>query len=119
LKSPVDQLFVAYGKIISCPIILKGESALHDRLGHPDFAAHRDRLPLGYIELKAPGKGVNPEIYKGHDRDQWKRFQTVVLGHDRGPMFQTNILFSPLYRLLNEGGFSFHNPPRPAEISSA
>jgi hypothetical protein len=77
LKSPVDQLFAAYGKIISCSIILKGESTLGSRLGRPDFAAHSDDLPVGYIELKAPGKGANPELFKGHDREQWKRFQNV------------------------------------------
>jgi len=77
LKSPVDQLFTAFGKIISRSIILKGESTLGDRLGRPDFAAHSDKLPVGYIELKAPGKGVNPALFKGHDRDQWKRFQNV------------------------------------------
>jgi hypothetical protein len=77
LKSPVDQLFAAYGKIISCSIILKGESTLHSRLGRPDFAAHSDDLPVGYIELKAPGKGANPDLFKGHDREQWKRFQNV------------------------------------------
>jgi len=77
LKSPVDQLFAAYGKIVSRDIVLKGESTLHSRLGRPDFAAHIDTLPVGYIELKAPGKGANPELFKGHDRDQWKRFQNV------------------------------------------
>lgn len=77
LKSPVDQLFAAYGKIISCGIILKGESTLGSRLGRPDFAAHSDDLPVGYIELKAPGKGANPDLFKGHDREQWKRFQNV------------------------------------------
>ena len=77
LKSPVDQLFAAYGKIISCSIILKGESTLGSRLGRPDFAAHSDKLPVGYIELKAPGKGANPDLFKGHDREQWKRFQNV------------------------------------------
>jgi hypothetical protein len=77
LKPPVDQLFTAYSKIIARGIVLKGESTLHSRLGRPDFAVHDDDLPVGYIELKAPGKGVNPELFKGHDRDQWKRFQNV------------------------------------------
>jgi hypothetical protein len=77
LKSPVDQLFNAYSKIIAREIVLKGESTLHDRLGRPDFAAHSGQLPIGYIELKAPGKGANPELFKGHDHDQWKRFQNV------------------------------------------
>ncbi len=77
LKPPVDQLFTEYGKIISRHIVLKGESKLTDRLGRPDFAAHSDTLPIGYVELKAPGKGANPVHFKGHDRDQWKRFQNV------------------------------------------
>jgi hypothetical protein len=77
LKPPVDQLFAAYGKIISRNIVLKGESGLKDRLGRPDFAAHSDTLPIGYVELKAPGKGANPELFKGHDREQWNRFKNV------------------------------------------
>jgi hypothetical protein len=77
LKPPVDNLFTSFGKIISRTIVLKGESTLHERLGRPDFAAHSEGLPIGYVELKAPGKGANPELFKGHDRDQWKRFRNV------------------------------------------
>jgi hypothetical protein len=77
LKSPIDRLFSEFGEIISRPIVLKGESALHGRLGRPDFAAHDGQLPIGYLELKAPGKGANPATYKGHDKEQWKRFQSV------------------------------------------
>lgn len=77
LKSPVDQLLSAYGRIISRNVVLKGESTLSDRLGRPDFAAHIGDLPIGYIELKAPGKGANPIHYRGHDKEQWKRFQSV------------------------------------------
>lgn len=77
LKSPIDQLFAAYGNIVSNHIVLKGESILAERMGRPDFAAHSGTLPIGYVEIKAPGKGVNPELFKGHDREQWKRFQSV------------------------------------------
>ena len=69
LKTPVDQLFQAFGDITLRNFTLKGESILTDRLGRPDFAIHDDLLPIGYVELKAPGKGANPERYKGHDRD--------------------------------------------------
>jgi hypothetical protein len=77
LKAPVDHLFTAYGKIVSQNVVLKGESHLEGRVGRPDFAAHVGTLPIGYVELKAPGKGANPELFKGHDRDQWRRFQCV------------------------------------------
>lgn len=77
LKAPVEQLFSAYGRIVSGKIVLKGESLLHDRLGRPDYAAHVSSLPIGYIELKAPGKGANPEHFRGHDKEQWARFKNV------------------------------------------
>jgi len=77
LKPSVDRLFTEFGKIILHSIVLKGESTLDDRLGRPDFAAHSGQLPIGYIELKAPGKGANPKLYKGHDKKQWERFQNV------------------------------------------
>jgi hypothetical protein len=77
LKSPVDILLRSYGKVRSKKLILKGESSLEGRLGKPDFAVHEDLLPIGYIELKAPGKGADPELYKGHDREQWGRFKNV------------------------------------------
>ncbi|OQY30210.1 MAG: hypothetical protein B6244_01210 [Candidatus Cloacimonetes bacterium 4572_55] len=77
LKSPVDQLLTAYGELGQKKLVLKGESTLAGRLGRPDFAAHHEQLPIGYIELKAPGKGANPALYKGHDLNQWKRFKNV------------------------------------------
>lgn len=77
LKSPVDNLLRSYGKTRGRKLVPKGESSLEKRLGKPDFAVHEDLLPIGYIELKAPGKGANPNLYKGHDREQWNRFKNV------------------------------------------
>jgi hypothetical protein len=77
LGPPMDQLFHAYGQIVGQEIVLKGQSRLKDRLGKPDFAAHAGRLLVGHIELKAPGKGANPERFKGHDREQWQRFKNL------------------------------------------
>lgn len=77
LRGPTERLFGEYGSIISRKIILKGESRLYDRPGRPDFAASDEGLLVGYIELKAPGKGANPDLYKRHDREQWKRFKNV------------------------------------------
>ena len=77
LKPPVDILFSEFGKLIQRKLVLKGESTLDDRLGRPDYAVNDELLPIGYIELKAPGKGANPSRYKGHDRQQWNRFKHV------------------------------------------
>ncbi len=34
-------------------------------------------LLAGYLELKPPGTGARPEKFKGHDRQQWQRFQAL------------------------------------------
>jgi hypothetical protein len=76
LKSPVEQLFSAYSTATSHAIVLKDESAV-DRLGRPDYAVESNGLLIGYIELKEPDKGANPEKYKGHDAEQWERFKSI------------------------------------------
>ncbi len=77
LRSPLEAFLSEAGKAIGRNIIAKGESQLPGRLGIPDYAVLADKLLAGYIELKGPGKGVNPDHYKGHDRKQWKRFQSL------------------------------------------
>ena len=51
----------------------KGET----KVGRPDLGVKRNELLVGFVELKAPGKGANPEGYKGHDREQWERFRQL------------------------------------------
>lgn len=45
--------------------------------GRPDFAILADDLLAGHVELKAPGKGVDPTRFTGHDKRQWERFKTL------------------------------------------
>lgn len=77
LRAPLESFLTDVGKAIGIPIVAKGESRLKGRLGRPDYAVLASKLLAGYIELKEPGKGANPEHYKGHDRNQWKRFQAI------------------------------------------
>lgn len=76
LKAPIEHLFSAYSNITSHKIVLKDESAV-DRLGRPDYAIENNDLLIGYVELKEPDKGANPEKFKGHDADQWARFKNI------------------------------------------
>lgn len=77
LRAPLETLFEAYGRIINREILLTGQHLLKDRVGKPDFAAHERKQTIGYVEAKAPGKGADPSAYKGHDLEQWHRFQIV------------------------------------------
>ncbi len=32
---------------------------------------------MGHVEVKAPGKGADPRRFKGHDKEQWEKLQSL------------------------------------------
>ncbi|MDY6916890.1 MAG: N-6 DNA methylase, partial [Chloroflexota bacterium] len=77
LRGPFDALMGDVGDALGFKVVCTGETPLRDRLGRPDFAVHVNGLLAGYAELKAPGVGANQSRFKGHNRDQWKRFSAI------------------------------------------
>jgi hypothetical protein len=77
LRGPFEVFISEAGKAVGRDVVPKGESRLSGRLGRPDYAVLANGLLAGYAELKAPGVGANPNRFKGHDRQQWQRFQAV------------------------------------------
>lgn len=77
LRAPFEALMARVGEALAHTVVCKGESRLPGRLGTPDYAVHKEGLLTGYVELKAPGKGADPDDYSGHDRRQWERFQAM------------------------------------------
>jgi hypothetical protein len=59
-------------------IALVGETALTHLKTRPDFAiSYRDTL-IGFLEIKAPGKGADPRKFRaGHDMEQWKKLSAL------------------------------------------
>lgn len=57
-------------------IDLRGQ-AYEGNLGRPDFSVKDRLLLVGHLETKAPGIGADPRRFRGHDRDQWRRFQKL------------------------------------------
>ena len=55
-------------------IVCVGEVRLRHRLGKPDYGIAEGGLLTGYVELKAPGKGVVRRRFAGHDLEQFDRF---------------------------------------------
>ena len=44
----------------------------------PDFAVTKQKLLVGFIEVKAPGKGADPRKFKDpHDKAQWVRLKLL------------------------------------------
>lgn len=77
LRAPFEALVTAIGAAVGKTVVAKGEPSLAGRIGKPDYAVFVDGILAGYAELKAPGKGANPDRYKGHDNRQWQRFQAI------------------------------------------
>lgn len=78
LRAPTERLLEDAGSALGKTVVPKGESRLPGRLGKPDYAVLVDAALTGYVEIKAPGRGANPNTFpKGHDKDQWKRFKSL------------------------------------------
>lgn len=77
LRKPFDDFMSSAGSILGWNVAPIGEVQLPNRLGKPDFGIHRNNLLAGYAELKAPGTGANTNQFKGHNREQFKRFSSI------------------------------------------
>lgn len=59
-------------------IQLIGETKLSDLMVRPDFAVTRKNALIGFIEVKAPGKGAEPAQFKDkHDKAQWEKLKAL------------------------------------------
>ena len=77
LCAPFETLLKEISDAMGKPVVCTGESTLPQGLGIPDYAVHVGGLLVGYVELKAPGKGADARRFKGHDRSQFKRFSAL------------------------------------------
>lgn len=86
LRNPIEQLIHAMNPAVGSnlkALTVIGEVSLSDLKTRPDFAVLSDHLLVGFIELKAPGKGADPSRFRGHDRAQSQRL-----------LLRPNILFT-------------------------
>jgi hypothetical protein len=81
LRAPLEELIgslalLAGGKLGQ--LVLVGETTLSTEKTRPDYAATILGTLIGFIELKAPGKGADPRKFKDeHDKEQWKKLNPL------------------------------------------
>jgi len=57
---------------------LVGETTLSSSKTRPDYAVTLGKALIGFIEVKAPGKGANPRSYSdAHDKEQFRRLSSL------------------------------------------
>ncbi len=81
LRTPLDILIREIVELLGLPresVDVIGETQIAELKTRPDFAVLRTKLLVGFIEVKAPGKGANPLRFKDpHDKAQWDKLKSL------------------------------------------
>lgn len=81
LRNPLEQLFTALSVeigLVKGALTLVGEKSLSELRTRPDFAVNVRKALIGFIEVKAPGKGADPRKFKDkHDKEQWDKLKAL------------------------------------------
>jgi hypothetical protein len=82
LRNPLETLLHDLAEIGGLPpkaIHLVGETTLKHLKTRPDFAVSRNNALIGFIEVKAPGKGADPRKFEkgSHDAAQWDKLKSL------------------------------------------
>jgi hypothetical protein len=77
IRAPFEQLLLdiaTLSGLASGSVVAVGESSVSDLKTRPDYAVAVQKSLVGFVELKAPGKGSDPRKFKDpHDKGQWER----------------------------------------------
>jgi hypothetical protein len=77
LKSPLKALLETADRALGTPpVVVRTETPLPG-IGRPDAGVVVAQLLCGHVELKPPGTGARTERYRGHDREQWRKFKAL------------------------------------------
>lgn len=81
LRAPLERLLADLAELVGFAqgtVVLVGETSLADLKTRPDYAVTRHNALVGFIEVKAPGKGADPRRFNDpHDTDQWAKLQSL------------------------------------------
>lgn len=81
LRAPLEHLVADLAELCRLPrtaVAAVGESSLADLKTRPDYAITVHDALIGFIEVKAPGKGADPSRFKDrHDKQQWEKLRAL------------------------------------------
>lgn len=80
LRAPLEMLFADLTELCGLPreeFAAVGETAISSLKTRPDYAVTLRGALVGFVEVKAPGKGADPRQYKGHDKEQWEKLRSL------------------------------------------
>jgi hypothetical protein len=122
LRAPFERLLADLAELSRLPksaVAAVGESSISDLKTRPDYAVTVHNALVGFVELKAPGKGADPRKFKDpHDKAQWKRLRSlpnlVYTDGNAFSLWQNGELVGTVLRLIGDiesSGNSLEPPP--------
>jgi hypothetical protein len=73
IRSPLETLLGAAGGHLGVQAVFHDEVRDSERQVRPDYGVRVQGAITGYVEVKAPGKSIDPARFSGHDKRQWER----------------------------------------------
>ncbi|WP_328829211.1 N-6 DNA methylase [Streptomyces sp. NBC_00252] len=77
LRAPTETLVSAVATAMGLNAVMHGEVRLVDLEARPDYGVDVSGAPVGYIEIKRPGKGADPTVFTGHNGRQWNKLKLL------------------------------------------
>jgi hypothetical protein len=81
IRAPLEALFADLSHLVGLSpqhVSLVGETVLSDFKIRPDYAVTVSNALVGFIEVKAPGKGADPRRFPdAHDKAQWTKLKSL------------------------------------------
>ncbi|MCZ7596074.1 MAG: N-6 DNA methylase [Hyphomicrobium sp.] len=81
MRAPLEALIKGLAELCGQPanaITAVGETTLAHLATRPDYSVTRRNELIGFIEVKAPGKGADPRQFTDeHDKKQWGKLKTL------------------------------------------
>jgi hypothetical protein len=81
LRAPFEQLLKEMADLsgfLPSHITAVGETSLSDLKTRPDYSITVQNALVGFVELKAPGKGADPRRFRdAHDKSQWQKLSSL------------------------------------------
>ncbi|HCT80685.1 MAG TPA: hypothetical protein DGG94_05180 [Micromonosporaceae bacterium] len=73
IRAPLEGLLGAAGEHLGVKAVFHDEVRDAERQVRPDYGVTVKGAVIGYIEVKAPARGIDPAGFNGHDKRQWER----------------------------------------------
>jgi hypothetical protein len=81
LRAPLEHLTAELAKLCGFAdgaVVMVGESSLAELKTRPDYAVSVKNALVGFVEVKAPGKGSDPRYFVDkHDKEQWQKLKSL------------------------------------------